>query len=372
MGYRGIDMDYVVVLTHTQIRYDSRIRRQITMLSKNFNVILGCQRGSEEGIDELPSNITYLKFDVNTSYIGSALLKTAFSDDREAQDRMNAFGEAMKIDLRMLRLYEEYRADFTYLYKTLYYYVKNNSCKVKAIVVNDVALLPMGYRLYTALLAANPSMKLWGDMHEIHFNYTTDKESFAQKVRVWAADTYLPRCNYISSVSEWGAMQYRERYRSVPTITIRNVARYEELQPSRITSNLRLVHVGLAGKERQLEKMIDCMLRLDESYTLDFYLVASSEAQEKYIDELKQRTMELGLEERVVFHEAVHSERLIVELQAYDIGVFYLDPIVQNHVYALPNKLFEYIQARLAVVTTPLLSMKETIEEYQIGSVSKE
>jgi hypothetical protein len=40
--------------------------------------------------------------------------------------------------------------------------------------------------------------------------------------------------------------------------------------------------------------------------------------------------------------------------------------------YASPNKLFEFIQARLPVVTTPNYEMKNLIQKYQLGVVAKD
>ena len=37
----------------------------------------------------------------------------------------------------------------------------------------------------------------------------------------------------------------------------------------------------------------------------------------------------------------------------------------------MPNKLFEYIQARLAIIAAPLFDIKEFIDEYHVGKVTQ-
>lgn len=363
-------MDYVIILTHTELDYDSRIRRQILNLSKNYNLIVGCQRGDKDLSDQFP-NVTFVYYDKNISYFGSVLLKAILSRDEILTNEIKRFAKNLDMDMSTLRIYENYRADYTYLYTALYYLINNNTFTVKAIIANDVAILPMAYRLRSALISRYPTIKLWGDMHEIHFNYINEVDNLNQQIRNWICDMYLPHCNHISSVSDWGVRLYSERYPRLPIIPIRNVASYVDILPS-FNEKCRLVHVGVAGKERKLGVMIDCLSRLSADFTLDLYLVAVTEVQERYIEELDQQAMELQVSDRVTIHKPIKSEDLIVTINTYDIGLFLFEPVIQNQIYALPNKLFEFIQARLAVVTSPVKSMKETIEHYDVGKVSED
>ena len=56
----------------------------------------------------------------------------------------------------------------------------------------------------------------------------------------------------------------------------------------------------------------------------------------------------------------------------YDIGFFSLTPKLENYRYALPNKLFEFIQARLAIAIWPSVEMKKIVDKYDLGLVSKD
>src|SRR5207253_1265941 len=54
----------------------------------------------------------------------------------------------------------------------------------------------------------------------------------------------------------------------------------------------------------------------------------------------------------------------------YDMGVFLLPPINFNYKNTLPNKLFDFIQARLGIAIGPTPEMVEIVNQYNIGVVS--
>jgi hypothetical protein len=54
----------------------------------------------------------------------------------------------------------------------------------------------------------------------------------------------------------------------------------------------------------------------------------------------------------------------------YDVGVFLLPPVNLSRRYALPNKLFEFIQARLAIAIGPSPEMATVVRSYGCGIVT--
>lgn len=54
----------------------------------------------------------------------------------------------------------------------------------------------------------------------------------------------------------------------------------------------------------------------------------------------------------------------------YDIGMFSCEPAIFNLAYALPNKPFESIQAKLVVAIDPSIEMKKIAEKYDCGVVT--
>ena len=74
--------------------------------------------------------------------------------------------------------------------------------------------------------------------------------------------------------------------------------------------------------------------------------------------------------ENIIIHEPLPYSEIVKEISHYDLGVYMLRPIDYQTEFALPNKLFEFIQARLGVVVSPQRAMKEFVEENGIGIVT--
>jgi hypothetical protein len=57
-------------------------------------------------------------------------------------------------------------------------------------------------------------------------------------------------------------------------------------------------------------------------------------------------------------------------LNAFDIGVFLLEPVNLHYRLALPNKLFEFIQGRLGVAIGPSPEMARVVREAGCGVIA--
>jgi glycosyltransferase involved in cell wall biosynthesis len=123
------------------------------------------------------------------------------------------------------------------------------------------------------------------------------------------------------------------------------------------------VHHGYANRNRKIENYVELAQLLGARFSIDLYLVGDQE----YIQELKNLTLEVF---NVTIREPVKFENIIETLTQYDIGLAYYEPTVLNLKFALPNKFFEYLQARLMVVAGPSPDMSEIIKQFKCGVVT--
>jgi glycosyltransferase involved in cell wall biosynthesis len=111
--------------------------------------------------------------------------------------------------------------------------------------------------------------------------------------------------------------------------------------------------------------LVDAALELEHT-TLDLYLVPAGDGG-KYLRTLQERA---AGSDRITIHEPVPPAELPRTLNAYDVGVFSLPPDNFNMENCLPNKLFDFLQARLAFAVSPSPEMARFVRDNELGVVS--
>jgi len=188
------------------------------------------------------------------------------------------------------------------------------------------------------------------------------------KFNSYFCKTYIPQADGMITVSKGIADQY-EKDTGIRPVVCDNAASYVDIEPGFKDSSdktIRMIHHGMAIPSRKLESMIDLMRHLDERFSLDMVLVTGSGTQ-SYLEKLKG--MANG-DSRIRFLPPVPMQQLVEFSSQYDIGLYLLEPNSFNHLHALPNKFFEFIQARLAVAIGPLPEMARIVRQYDCGVVS--
>jgi hypothetical protein len=124
------------------------------------------------------------------------------------------------------------------------------------------------------------------------------------------------------------------------------------------------VHSGASLRNRRLEVLIDAAIATTSDVTLDLYLMGNDP---EYVAELHARA---AGSERIRFPDAVPYAELIPRLNEYDAGIHIVAPTNFNNRWALPNKFFDYVQARLGVIIGPSAEMQRILEAHGLGAVT--
>ncbi len=231
------------------------------------------------------------------------------------------------------------------------------------VVANEARSLPLAFRV-------GGSPKIWCDLHEWAPAERTHVLSWRLLVAPfmdWVCRTYLPRVDAASTVNESIAKLYLTDY-GVTASVVRNAIAYRsDLSPSPMRDGvIRLVHSGGAVPGRNIEAIVDAVEELGEGYTLDLFLVPSRQA-EHYWRRLVER---IDASTRSTLHPAVAPAELPAALNAFDLGVYLLPPQTPNHRLMLPNKFFDFVQARLGIVFGPAVETDRLIHEHGLGIVA--
>jgi hypothetical protein len=227
------------------------------------------------------------------------------------------------------------------------------------VIANDIAALPL------ALLLAK-GKPVFADAHEYAPREFDDKLLWRivfSRYRHYLCRVYLPRAAAMSTVCQGIADAYRDNYGVIPSV-VTNAPSYQALEPSPIVAGkIRMIHHGATIRSRHLEVLIEVMKYLDNRFSLDLMLMVSDDA---YMRHLRERAAN---DPRIRFIPPVRMEDICSYINSYDLGIYLLPPVNFNHEYALPNKIFEFIQARLAVAIGPSPEMARIVRRHGLGMV---
>ena len=229
------------------------------------------------------------------------------------------------------------------------------------VVANDLWTLPLAIEL-------SKGAKVLFDAHEFaprEFEESFKWRFFFQRYNEFLCRRYLHRVDAAITVCDGIAEEFHRAF-GVHMKVVLNAPPFQELAPSPADpkGTIRLVHHGGAIPSRQLEVMIEAMRHLDDHYTLDFVLVPSVP---RYLDQLK--SVASG-DSRIRFLPPVDMNELPRFLNRYDAGIYLLPPNNFNNRHALPNKFFEFVQARLAIVIGPSPEMAKEVRRYDMGVIA--
>lgn len=232
------------------------------------------------------------------------------------------------------------------------------------VVANEARALPLAHEVAGGA-------PVWGDMHE----WSPEERTHVLSWRLLVAPLmryicarYLPVTDAVTTVNGSIARLYDEHF-GCSTEVVRNAIALQDLHPGSVDHDkIRLVHSGGAVPGRNLESLIAATLLLDDRFTLDFYLIEARDGG-KYLGRLKEIA---GSSRRVTFHPAVPPSELPATLNKYDVGIYSIPPQTTNHRLMLPNKFFDFVQARLALVFGPTAETTALIDEYDLGIVTSD
>ena len=190
---------------------------------------------------------------------------------------------------------------------------------------------------------------------------------FAARPHIRAIESeMILHAEHVITVSDGLAQTLRELYgssikaltviRNLPNLPARHISRPADDQ-------IRLAYAGLIRPERCIEAMIEALAQLDGRYSLQI----TGFGPDKYIQRLKQLAQSCAVTDRVFWHAPVQPKMLVAHLAQADIGLFLSQGRRTQEKHALPNKIFEYTAAGLALVTSGSTDIQGLIRERHNG-----
>ena len=238
---------------------------------------------------------------------------------------------------------------------------KLSSSNFDVLVVRDLQPL-------VAVKESFGKVPVWIDLPEFTPRQNESSRSwrilFAPYYR-WVATKILIKAQVTTTLGPRIAHEYSVKYQVNPRV-IRNAARFIEssVPTKKIAEPIRLVHSGAAIRARRLEEMIEAIAGIGSRFCLDLYLIKTDSA---YFEELRELA---GRTQNCRILEPVEHSQLISVLSKYDVSLVVIPPTSFNYKNTLPNKLFDAIQARLAIVSGPTDEISDVVSEFKLGLIS--
>jgi glycosyltransferase involved in cell wall biosynthesis len=325
MGKRNI-----LIISFSDLKNDPRVRRQISCLLEYYNITaVGLRDAEIQGVEFLP-----------------AVYETG---------KLGTFRKACLLKARRFEQYYRFKyAPLHGLEEVL------ASRKFDLVIANEIDALPFALR-------AAPHAKVLLDCHEYAPREMEDLfvwRFLYKRFKEYLCNKYMSRCHRVTTVCDGIADEYERNFGIRPAV-ITNAVDYIAIEPSSVDEKqIRLIHHGGAIPSRRIELMIEMMAMLDERFTLTLMLVKSD------LEYYRKLVQQSAGNPRIIFREPVPLADIVSEINRYDIGVYILEPNSFNNKHALPNKFFEFVQARLAIAIGPSPEMAGLVQAHDLGVVA--
>lgn len=281
-------------------------------------------------------------------------------------------GRKLKNSLPLERVYPTYRMQLFFTKGFAFYaeynlrlFIKLLFIRKDILVANDLdSLLP------NFLISKLFKKKLVYDSHEL-FTEVPELMTRPKVKNVWLKIErwIFPKLKNVTTVCESIATYYHKLY-GVSVSVVRNVPLKKQLLavgafPFDTKNKKIIIYQGALNKGRGLELLIETM-----SLLANWILVIVGDGD--LADDLKTKVSTSMLVEKVFFMGKLMPDQLKKLTPLASVGVSIEEDIGLNYHYALPNKLFDYIHAKVPILVSDLPEMRRIVEDYTVGAVLRE
>ncbi|GAA0599845.1 glycosyltransferase [Caenispirillum bisanense] len=231
--------------------------------------------------------------------------------------------------------------------------------------------LAIAHDYFTAPIAARLAELSGGkftvDCHEYAFGQYMHDSTWRFWDRPWIRSMekrFLPKAAVVTTVCDGIADALQSDY-GLPhrPSVVRSASIYRELPFRPTGETIEVLYHGIVSPMRGLEETIASV----PLWRPEFRFVIRGPGPEDYLDSLRSLAAGHGVADRVRIDPPVLFNDMVPEANKSDIGFFVQQDISLQKRFTLPNKLFEYIVAGLAICVADLPEMARIVREHDLG-----
>lgn len=227
------------------------------------------------------------------------------------------------------------------------------------VIANDWRALPIAHAAKQACNA-----RIIYDSHEFASEEFADSwrwRLLARRHVVRIEERYIREANAVVTVSDGIADALAKRYGLARPTVISNTPAWQETAFRPTGNPVTVLYHGAIVPRRGLETLIESVALWPDR----FRLVIRGPTQAGFDQHLRALAGSLG--ERIIFEPAVSPDQVVTAAAQADIGIFLLSNSTTHARFAMPNKIFEYIQAGLMVISSDLPEIRKVLDRAKCG-----
>lgn len=326
----------IIHLTHTDIRYDNRIIKEIECLTSIYDVF-----GIGIDYDE-----------------GSAINSTDLFKDKLFTLQLKFRKKVKWLPRFIIHLL----VFMELMWKSMKIIKKLNP---RVLHCHDTLVLPIGY-IYKVI---NPKVKLIYDAHELESN-KNGQGKFLGFVTKQVEKISWRKIDFLITVSPSINNWYLKNFGFVNSEVILNSPKIKNFDTKltnkkyfhekyQLNSNTKVfVYLGALVKGRYIEQLLEIFQKYASQSVIVFI----------GFGELKQLVESYSLKFKTIkYHEPVTHDKVVETIGNADFGLCLIENVSLSDYYCLPNKLFEYIFAKKRVLASNFPDISNLVNEYKLG-----
>ncbi len=210
------------------------------------------------------------------------------------------------------------------------------------------------------------------DTHE-YFTGVPELESRPKVQRIWKKieKSIFPNLEHVITVNQSIANLYKEEY-GKDLLVVRNIPPIFDVRTPSSRKNWGLPENELVfilqGSGINVDRGAEeAVAAIAETKSAHLVILGGGDV----LPALNEIVERLNLQHRVHFFPRMPYNKMMECTRLADVGLTLDKDTNVNYRFSLPNKLFDYLQAGIAVIASGVVEVKNIVENYQVGRIIK-
>lgn len=237
----------------------------------------------------------------------------------------------------------------------LYRELKRKTDKYSVLYSNDLETLIPNFKISKKL-----GIPMLFDSHEMFSEMPSVQGKLSQKIWKKIEKTYFPKLNNLITASDSYADWFVKEYNINRPIVVRNLPKNQSLEQQDSQGKKVILYQGWLNYSRGIDKAIMAMQYVDNA----ILKIAGGGPME---EEFRAIAAQNNVLDKVEFLGKLYPSDLRKITPTADVGLSIEENKGLSYYYSLPNKISDYVQAKVPVVVSDFPELKKIALGYQVG-----